>query len=76
MDLVVGDSVSWPGFLSPKQKGKKCTPPTGCDLSGMSFQYNYKAGVMTHMHVHTGDGHINTRPFLQNYGDLTVQLRF
>lgn len=73
MDLVVGDSISWPGFLSPKQKGKKCTPPTGCDLSGMSFQHNYKTGVMKHMHVHT---YKHLLPFSQDYGDLTVQLRF
>lgn len=37
MDVVMADRVSWPGFLSPKQKGKNSAPPTGCDLSGMSF---------------------------------------
>lgn len=52
MDLAMGDSISWPGFLSPKQKGKKCTPPTGCDLSGMRFQHICETGVMIHMPVH------------------------
>jgi len=77
MDLEMGDSNSWPGFLSPKQKGKKCTPPSGCDLSGMSFRHNNKTGVMTHVHVHTLNW--SFKHFLsssRDCGDLAVQLRF